>query len=190
MQQDAEMNAVRFAPNVQVRTYLAKLKLTFLKLEQEAARVADAIEQNGSSQQAASGEEADVSQQLRQLAQQLRSTLASYQHRTLPVLDTVEILREQALPQAEALAQLLWQHWQQPEQQAAARLELAQAAATHCCAYLRCAQLGTQGGPAAGEGAGSKRCSGCHVAWYCGAACQHADWRAGHSKVCKALAAA
>jgi hypothetical protein len=139
--------------------------------------------------QAASRDEADEQQQLRQLAHQLRSTLASHRHRTLQLFDAVEILREQALPQAEALAQLLWQHWQQPEQQAAARLELAQAAATRCCAYLRCAQLGAQGGPAAGEGAGSKRCAGCRTAWYCGIACQRADWRAGHKEMCKVLAA-
>jgi hypothetical protein len=25
------------------------------------------------------------------------------------------------------------------------------------------------------------------VAWYCGTACSHADWRAGHRRVCRAL---
>ena len=91
--------------------------------------------------------------------------------------------------QAAALARLLQQYWQLPEQQAAARLELAQAAASRSCAYLACANLGGSGGPAAGEGEGSKKCSVCRVS-YCGEACSHADWRAGgHRKVCQALAA-
>jgi hypothetical protein len=66
-------------------------------------------------------------------------------------------------------------------------LELAQAAATRSCAYLRCANLAGEGGPAAREGLGSQRCSKCKVAWYCGTACSHADWRAGHWRTCKAL---
>jgi hypothetical protein len=87
------------------------------------------------------------------------------------------------------LARLLQQYWQMPEQQAAARLEQAQAAATRSCAYLACANLGGSGGPAAGEGEGSKKCSVCRVS-YCGEACSHADWQAGgHRKVCQALAA-
>ncbi len=32
--------------------------------------------------------------------------------------------------------------------------------------------------------------SGCRAVWYCGTACSHADWRAGHKRVCKALGAA
>ena len=38
------------------------------------------------------------------------------------------------------------------------QLTLAQAAATRSCAYLRCANLRGEGGPAAGEGVGSKKC--------------------------------
>ncbi len=33
-------------------------------------------------------------------------------------------------------------------------------------------------------------CSACRVVWYCGTACSHADWRAGHRRVCRALGAA
>ncbi len=33
-------------------------------------------------------------------------------------------------------------------------------------------------------------CSACRAVWYCGTACSHADWRAGHRRVCKALGAA
>ena len=32
--------------------------------------------------------------------------------------------------------------------------------------------------------------SACRAVWYCGTACSHADWRAGHKRVCKALATA
>ncbi|PRW60171.1 hypothetical protein C2E21_1998 [Chlorella sorokiniana] len=40
----------------------------------------------------------------------------------------------------------------------AAALEVAQATAARSCAYLRCANLGGEGGPAAGQGVGSQRC--------------------------------
>jgi hypothetical protein len=69
-------------------------------------------------------------------------------------------------------------------------LALAQAAATRSCAYLRCANLAGEGGPAAGQGTGTQRCSKCRVAWYCGTTCSHADWRAGHRRMCRALGAA
>ena len=97
-------------------------------------------------------------------------------------------LRQQALPAATQLAAALQAWWDTPEQQAAAQLELAQAATTRACAYLRCANLAGSGGPEAGQGAGSLRCSGCRVAWYCGTTCSHADWRAGHKRVCAVLA--
>ncbi|KAI7844407.1 hypothetical protein COHA_002001 [Chlorella ohadii] len=98
------------------------------------------------------------------------------------------------LPAAARLADLLRQWWQpamQPERHKEAQLALAQAAATRSCAYLHCANLGGEGGPAAGQGAGSKRCSACHTVWYCGTACSHADWwEGGHRRVCKTLGAA
>ena len=65
------------------------------------------------------------------------------------------------LQAAAKLADLLHQWWQpatQPEKHAKAQLALAQAAATRSCAYLRCANLGGEGGPAAGKGVGSKKC--------------------------------
>ena len=117
------------------------------------------------------------------------------------------------LPAARKLAEALQAYWQLPEQQAAARLEVARAAAARSCAYLRCSNLAAEGGVSAGEGKGSLRCSGCRVVWwvpagfalpecshadslrrcarrYCGTACSHADWcEGGHRKVCKALAA-
>ncbi|KAI7842251.1 hypothetical protein COHA_003892 [Chlorella ohadii] len=100
--------------------------------------------------------------------------------------------RSQQLQIMKDLSELLQQVWQLPEQQEAARLETAQAAAARSCAYLRCANLGGGGGPAAGQGSGSSKCSACRVAWYCGEGCSHADWRGptGHRKTCKALGAA
>jgi hypothetical protein len=95
------------------------------------------------------------------------------------------------LQQTKEAAALLHTFWQLPEQVAAARLEVAQVAATRSCAYLGCSNLGMSGGLGAGQGVGSKLCSGCRVAWYCGAECSHADWRqGGHRRVCKALGAA
>ena len=88
------------------------------------------------------------------------------------------------------LAVLLQQYWALPEQQQMAQLELAQAAAGRSCAYLRCANVAGLGGPATGDGLGSKRCSKCRAVWYCGTTCSHADWRAGHRHVCSALGAA
>ena len=60
-------------------------------------------------------------------------------------------------PVAQLAAQLLAGMGQQ-HSPAERRLALAHAAATRSCAYLCCAKLGGEGGPAAGEGAGSMRC--------------------------------
>ncbi|KAL4458607.1 hypothetical protein ABPG75_013472 [Micractinium tetrahymenae] len=96
-----------------------------------------------------------------------------------------------ALPAATALAVAMQQHWGEPEQQAAGPMELAAAVGTRSCAYLRCANLAGAGGPAAGQGDGSKRCGACRAVWYCGTDCSHADWarRGWHRRVCKALTA-
>ena len=87
------------------------------------------------------------------------------------------------------LAVALLEHWEQTGAPAE-KVELAQAAAARSCAYLRCANLGLEGGPAAGQGVGSLKCSACRAVHYCGTNCSHADWRAGHRRVCSALAAA
>ncbi|KAI3433853.1 hypothetical protein D9Q98_003656 [Chlorella vulgaris] len=114
-----------------------------------------------------------VQQALEQLAEQCEATEAS----------------RSADDHAELLADLQLHQQQRREPQAGDALDLAQAAATRSCAYLRCANLAGEGGPAARQGAGSKRCSKCRVAWYCGTACSHADWRVGHRRVCRALGA-
>lgn len=96
----------------------------------------------------------------------------------------------QLLPAAKRVAEVLLEYWQLPQQAAAAQVELAQAAACRSCSYLRCSNAALHGGPAAGEGAGCKRCSACRTARYCGEQCSRADWvRGGHKKACAALAA-
>ena len=103
----------------------------------------------------------------------------------------LEALQDHVLPIVRELAQAMEAWWQLPAQRAALALEVAQAAAARSCAYLRCANLGGQGGPAAGQGVGSLKCSACRAVWYCGPACSHADWRDGGPKrVCAALGAA
>ena len=79
--------------------------------------------------------------------------------------DALCILESRYLPPATRLAAALLQHWRRPEQQQEDALALAQAAAARSCAYLRCANVGGEGGPAAGEGAGSARCSACRSVW-------------------------
>ncbi len=68
-------------------------------------------------------------------------------------------------PPARRLAAALLAWWRRPKAQPAAALELAQAAAARSCAYLRCANLGGEGGPAAGQGAGSQRCRWAERGW-------------------------
>ncbi|KAL4855281.1 putative MscS family protein [Chlorella vulgaris] len=103
----------------------------------------------------------------------------------------LKMLREAAQPAAGQLASALLVLWTGPEQWKQAALELAQASAARSCAYLSCSNVCAEGGPAAGQGVGSKRCSQCHTAYYCGTDCSHADWRQGrHGRVCKALAGA
>lgn len=101
---------------------------------------------------------------------------------------------QECLPHAKEAARILQQAWQAgaAEELAAARLEVAQAAATRCCANLRCPNVEAPGGPDAGKQPDCKKCGGCNVARYCSAACSVAGWRragGGHRLVCAALAA-
>ena len=74
-------------------------------------------------------------------------------------------LRQHALPPPARLAAALLDWWRRPEQQQQNALALAQAAAGRSCAYLRCANLGGEGGPEAGQGVGSMRCRCEGVGW-------------------------
>ena len=92
------------------------------------------------------------------------------------------------LKPAGQVAALVEAYYQQPEQRAAAVLELAQAAATRSCANLRCPNVAGQGREA--EGRRNQRCSACRAVRYCCRECSVVDWKAGHKRVCAALAAA
>ncbi len=72
-------------------------------------------------------------------------------------LNAESIERHCLLP-ARRLAAALLAWWRRPAAQQAAVLESARAAAARSCAYLRCTNLGGEGGPAAGQGTGSKCC--------------------------------
>lgn len=65
---------------------------------------------------------------------------------------------------AAALGAAMERCWEQCGEAQQARVEVAQAAAARACACLGCASF-VGGGPAAGEGQGCKRCSGCHTVW-------------------------
>ena len=171
------------------------------------------------------------------LAAQLNQEARSLMQRRLELLDGLAAdaraanrtphLRQLLQPAAE-LAALMQQCLALPAVEEERRLAVARAAAARSCAYLRCADVAGEGGPAAGQGIGSMRCrwageriaikafcirvrlshpaacalpstlclhhtpppcSACRAVWYCGTACSHADWRAGHRRVCKALGA-
>ncbi|KAL4419722.1 hypothetical protein ABPG75_006820 [Micractinium tetrahymenae] len=91
------------------------------------------------------------------------------------------------LPAAAALAAALEQHWQQPDQQRAAQLELELVLCCLRCANLRCSSVGFA---AAQEGHSTKRCGGCRGPAYCSEGCQRAAWRGGHRHMCAEVAAA
>ena len=66
-----------------------------------------------------------------------------------------------------------------------AEVELAEALALRPCAHLGCTTIL---GPGGGEVPRGKRCGGCRLLRYCGAACQKADWP-GHKTACRELQA-
>ncbi|KAI7843037.1 hypothetical protein COHA_003369 [Chlorella ohadii] len=168
------------------------------RMQKQALTLADELDAAGTGASdcgGGSGSSGDTSvqQQLREAAEQLGRGIAAFNQvivGTTALPRVAAVLGEQALPAAEAAARLWRTHWQQPAQAVTLRLEAAHAAATRCCAYLQCSNVGQAGGPFAGQGEGSKRCSQCRAVWYCSTACSHADWRhGGHKLVCKALAA-
>ena len=92
------------------------------------------------------------------------------------------------LPPAAEVAALLQRYFELPGQEAARALEMAHAAGGRSCAYLCCANLAMEGREA--EGKLTQKCGQCRSVRYCSRACSVEDWRAGHKRVCKALAAA
>jgi hypothetical protein len=96
---------------------------------------------------------------------------------------------QQAWEAAARLAAALAKYWEEPAQLAIDRMQYAQVSGTRSCAFLHCGNLRASGGPAAGQGAGFKKCGGCRVQYYCCTQCSHQDWRVGHKRMCKLLAA-
>ncbi len=74
-----------------------------------------------------------------------------------PPSEQISQLRK-LLPPAARLAALMQQYYALLAVEAERQLALARAAAGRSCAYLHCANLGGEGGPAAGQGVGSMRC--------------------------------
>ena len=92
------------------------------------------------------------------------------------------------LPPAAEVAALLQRYFELPEQEAVRAVGLAEAASGRSCAYLSCSNLTMESREA--EGKPTQKCGQCRSVRYCSRACSVADWRAGHKRVCKALAAA
>ncbi len=92
------------------------------------------------------------------LPEQLRATAQQLQRWTLEDLSNMQE-SQQLLQHAAGLMQ---QYNALPAVEAERRLAVAQAAAGRSCAYPRCANLGGEGGPAAGQGVGSMRCRWVH----------------------------
>ena len=101
------------------------------------------------------------------LAEQLKQGAHSLMQRRHELLSSLAAsanaaehrLRQQQLLQAASELAGLVQQWQAlPAVKKAGRLALARAAAARSCAYLRCANVVGEGGPAAGQGMGGKKC--------------------------------
>lgn len=122
-----------------------------------------------SSQHSAEGDSAHAQRQAAQLRSRLKSLSRQLQQKDERALlarhaanavstQALDAFVRQQLPLLRSLAAALLEQWRRPEAAEAGQVELAQAAASRSCAYLGCANLGFEGGPAAGEGAGAKCC--------------------------------
>lgn len=88
------------------------------------------------------------------LAVRIRSVLASAQQGS--AVRALRQLSTEMLPEVVQAAELVVQQLMPAAE--AAQLQLAQAAAARSCAYLCCTKLRGEGGPEAGQGAGSQHC--------------------------------
>lgn len=140
--------------NVQCRSIAESLSHGWAGLCEEARLVAEELA--SASQQPAADGSAAMQQQPTdaELASGVRAALAQVEaaRQAGPGRRHVVFALRWALPGMCSLAVALDKVWGGPEQQVLA----AQVAAARSCAYLRCANLGAEGGPAAG--AGGKKC--------------------------------
>ena len=147
-----------------------------------------AVEAGAGGSSGPAGSQETLSQQLRAAQKELKQAQGAMVPGEARSWDHLAGLVQRQLEPAARLAALVEAFYQQPEQRAAAALELAQAAATRRCANLRCPNIGGEGREA--EGRPNQRCSVCRAVRYCCRECSVVDWRAGHKRVCGALAAA
>ncbi|KAL4428014.1 hypothetical protein ABPG75_002103 [Micractinium tetrahymenae] len=91
--------------------------------------------------------------------------LALPRSRGTPTAQQLAEARARMVPPLRRLAEGLQALCDLPDQQEEAALQAAKAAAARSCAFLRCGNVGGGGGPAAREGEGSQRCSGCRCVW-------------------------
>ena len=131
----------RVQPGCQTSSTCLQVSLLWHSASCHASSLAQAMSAAADSA-AACDAPGNLPEQLRQAAQQL------------PGLGNPQET-EQLLQRAAAL---MHQYYALPAVVAELRLAVAQAAAGRSCAYLRCANLGGEGGPAAGQGVGSMRC--------------------------------
>lgn len=118
------------------------------------------------------------------LAEQLQAAAARVQ-RTLSELalpatadgavaaDSLANMRRLCLQPAAELAALVQQYLEHPLYEADRRRSVMRVVARRCCAYLGCTNVEAGGGPAARQGAGSRRCRCVAGRWLgtCGLAC-------------------
>ncbi len=155
-----------------------------------AATALEELQHVGVTELGAAGASSDLAQAVQKLQPnvgQLQAAWAATMLDNSPRPERMRVALLCGLPTAAQVAAALQAHWQRAdaplEQQQAAQLELAQAAATRTsCAHLACPNVGA-------TGRRGKLCTGCRVARYCCRACSVADWRAGHRAACRLLAA-
>lgn len=141
-----------------------------------------------SARAAGSGAPGPLAAQVAAAADQLDRCLTAGAAGAAPDPAGASLSLEPTFAAAQRVVAVLEQLQALPEQQQAAQLALARAAAGRCCAYLRCANLQAEGGPAAGQAIGSKRCRWersaaiWRGAW--GAACQAGQLGSGLIQYC------
>jgi hypothetical protein len=147
---------------MQVGSFLNRLCRAFALVQVEAVALAMAV-MTPSGQHVGSGDAALHGEELHQLAVQLGATLDNCDEGEEAPMKLLPCPRSGRYPLRRRSPSCCGRYG---NRQGIGGEGMAEAAATHCCAYLGCAQLGARGGPGAGEGTGSKRCSRTRVAWY------------------------
>ncbi|EFN59810.1 hypothetical protein CHLNCDRAFT_133543 [Chlorella variabilis] len=164
-----------------------------LQLEQAGLDVAAALDGSPAGGRSDADQQQQQQQQRDALQKELQAALTRMQAawaeaqrggQPLPLAGRAELYQREAMPAAIELGALLQQYWSLPEQVAAAELKLAEIAACRPCAHLRCPRLDTTSGDSR-----NKLCAGCRAVRFCSPACSKAAWKAGHKRVCGALAA-